>query len=391
MSEFQNAQRMLDAADNAADVGDFASADELLRGAARIQEAELGPLHPDLANTLNNLAIVAEKIGRPDDAETFYRRATAIASASLPADHPVIAASRRNLEDFCRARGLPIDVPAVVRSSARDTELGLDAFVREDAAGAVTTLTGVQAADADLTPQTALPSSGTAWPVPRPPTPTTPRPLPPAPRRASRLAWLAIGVVVLVTAALLVRQPWSSRETLTAAPTGEPAAPQAAEAPLPPPAEPALPPPAELPTTPAPIEQGRPPTVAPRGNDREVVSDTPAAPAPSSGAITLAAAQLCQTFSMNGASWRCDPAGDSVAPGPVVFYTRIRSARDAAVVHRWYRGETLRRSVRLTIRANATEGYRTYSLQTVDGGRDWRVEVRSANGDLLHEQRFAVR
>jgi hypothetical protein len=61
------------------------------------------------------------------------------------------------------------------------------------------------------------------------------------------------------------------------------------------------------------------------------------------------------------------------------------------VVHRWYRGDTLRQSVKLTIRANATAGYRTYSRQTVDGGADWRVEVRSANGDLLYERRFAVR
>ena len=37
------------------------TADALLGDAARRQETELGPLHPDLANTLNNLAIVAEK------------------------------------------------------------------------------------------------------------------------------------------------------------------------------------------------------------------------------------------------------------------------------------------------------------------------------------------
>jgi hypothetical protein len=59
-------------------------------------------------------------------------------------------------------------------------------------------------------------------------------------------------------------------------------------------------------------------------------------------------------------------------------------------MHRWYRGSTLRRSVRLTTRANATEGYRTYSRQTVDKG-EWRVELRSADGDVLHEQRFDVR
>jgi hypothetical protein len=79
-----------------------------------------------------------------------------------------------------------------------------------------------------------------------------------------------------------------------------------------------------------------------------------------------------------------------VAPGPIVFYTRVKSRRDAAVVHRWYRGDTLRQSVTLDIQANATEGYRTYSRLTVEDG-DWRVEVRSAAGSLLYEQRFAVR
>ena len=74
----------------------------------------------------------------------------------------------------------------------------------------------------------------------------------------------------------------------------------------------------------------------------------------------------------------------------MVLYTRIKSASDGVVVHRWYRGEALRQSVRLTIRANTSEGYRTYSRQTVDAG-DWRVDVRSADGDLLYEQSFNVR
>src|SRR6185295_19472703 len=112
------------------------------------------------------------------------------------------------------------------------------------------------------------------------------------------------------------------------------------------------------------------------GDKRDIVTDKPPASAPSSSAISLASAQLCRTFSTSGARWRCDPAGDTMVRGPIVLYTRIRSSREAAVVHRWYRGETLRQSVKLTIRANATEGYRTYSRQTVDAG-NWRVEVRS--------------
>lgn len=74
----------------------------------------------------------------------------------------------------------------------------------------------------------------------------------------------------------------------------------------------------------------------------------------------------------------------------MVLYTRVKSPRDTAVVHRWYHGTTLRQSVKLGIRGNATEGYRTYSRQTVNDG-DWRIEVRSVDGTLLHEQRFVVR
>src|SRR5262249_5732171 len=121
MTQQQDARHMLDRAERAVTAGDLASADELLTGAARIQEEELGPLHPDLANPLNNLAIVAEKAGRPDDAETFYRQAAAIAAASLPTDHPMVVESRQNLEGFCRERGLPIDAPVVI-TATRDTD-----------------------------------------------------------------------------------------------------------------------------------------------------------------------------------------------------------------------------------------------------------------------------
>ena len=79
-----------------------------------------------------------------------------------------------------------------------------------------------------------------------------------------------------------------------------------------------------------------------------------------------------------------------MATGTLVLLTRVRSPRDNVVVHRWYRGDTLRKSARLRIGANEAEGYRTYSSQTVDRG-DWRVEVRSAAGDLLYEHRLAVR
>ena len=99
MSDLREAQRLLDAAERAATTGDFATAAEQLSAAARIQEAVLGPLHPSLANTLNNLAIITERTGRPEHAEPFYRRAAGIAAASLPPDHPMVVDSRLNLEE----------------------------------------------------------------------------------------------------------------------------------------------------------------------------------------------------------------------------------------------------------------------------------------------------
>jgi len=105
----------------------------------------------------------------------------------------------------------------------------------------------------------------------------------------------------------------------------------------------------------------------------------------------MAFAQLCQTFSAGRDTWQCDPPGDTVEGGPIVFYTRVRSPRDGEVVHRWYYGDVLRQTVRLTIRANVSEGYRTYSRHLVDRAGNWRVEATTDAGDLLHEQRFTVR
>jgi hypothetical protein len=367
-----SAQDILDRAEQAATAGDFESAFELLRSAAAVQEEELGPLHPDLANTLNNLAVVAEKTGHPSEAETFYRRAVAIASASLPSEHPMVVASRQNLEDFCRARGLPIDAPAI-STPTRDAAVGSGV----SAAGPPATVAGAPAVErpvgTSIDTVTAPPPPVASRPVTDAPATMASRPSPPAPTSgigSHRVAWVVIAVVVLLAAVLLVLRSRSSRDTTTPA--------SAAAVP---------PPPAARPAEPAPIEPTEPPKAAPRRDDRKVATDkTPATP----GGVTLAAAELCRNFSTSGRNWRCDPLGNSTKPGSIVLYTRVRSPRDGAVVHRWYRGNALRQSVRLAIRASATEGYRTYSRQTVAAG-DWRVEVRSADGSLLHEQRFAVR
>jgi hypothetical protein len=145
----------------------------------------------------------------------------------------------------------------------------------------------------------------------------------------------------------------------------------------------------QQPAAPPATEPAKPPTPAQSTNNSQPAgkASVPGAAAPS---VTLVTAQLCRTLSTSG-NWQCDPAGDSVPPGQLAFYTRVKSPRPTTIVHRWYRETALRRSVEIEIRASANEGYRTFSRQTVDAGAEWRVEVRSAAGDLLHEQRVSVR
>jgi hypothetical protein len=107
----------------------------------------------------------------------------------------------------------------------------------------------------------------------------------------------------------------------------------------------------------------------------------------------VATAQLCKDFSTGGSDWHCVVPTSPVGQGRLVFYTRLKSPTATTIQHRWYRDDRLRQAVELPIRANSTDGYRTYSRQTVDnrGAGNWRVELRTKDGVLLHEERFVVR
>jgi hypothetical protein len=350
MTELDRVRDLLGRAEQAAMSGNFASADGLLKEAAGIQEKELGAGHPDLANTLNNLAIIAEKTGRAAEAETLYRRSASIAAAALPPDHPMVVESRQNLADFCRAHGVPIDVPTP--------------RVPVDLPEPVTPPSKSEHNVAAVASE--IPSE-----PPKPPTTA-------APSNTSRSpAWLAGAAVLLVAIVLLVWRPWSSRDTPTAVNTSETKTEQPTES---------APRPTTVPPETAATERKEPPKAVPPDRARQVTSPKP----PAAGSITLAVAEVCRSFSTSGSNWRCEPVGSSAKPGAMVLYTRVKSPRDTTVIHRWYNGKTLRQSVKLNVRGNATEGYRTYSRQTVSDG-EWRVEVRSADDALLHEQRFVVR
>jgi len=354
-------------AEHAAGAGDFARADMRLREALRFQESTLGPAHPDLASTLNNLAVVCESLGHNDDAEGFYRRAHAIASAALPPTDPLAVTSRENLRDFCAAHGRPLEEwPGIDAPSARASAAPATAEVAADAA----------------------------------------RPAPPAPvAGAVRLpfarSWpthviAAAGVIAIIGIAV-VAVPWR-RSASGDAPAVSPAPPPATASPsaaLPDPvpavdATPAPPATATAPAVAAPAPQTRAPA---KSSVPAVVAREPETPAPADaplpGSVRVLVADVCASLSA-GEPWRCEPLGVPAAPGRAAFYTRIASPQPIRVEHRWYQDTTLRRSVTLSVGANASAGYRTFSRQTLTPGA-WRVELRAADGTLLHEAAFDVR
>ena len=107
--------------------------------------------------------------------------------------------------------------------------------------------------------------------------------------------------------------------------------------------------------------------------------------------VTMAEAQLCRRLSTS--DWRCDPVSSPVNRGSLFFYTRVRASSNTTVEHRWYRDDRLRKSVELRIQASPGSGYRTYSRHTLnaENAGNWRVELRTQDGFLLHEERFVVR
>jgi tetratricopeptide (TPR) repeat protein len=66
----------------------LAEAEQLFRRILAMNEAALGPHHPDVASSVNNLAYLLEARGMLDEAEPLFRRALRVCEAALAPDHP---------------------------------------------------------------------------------------------------------------------------------------------------------------------------------------------------------------------------------------------------------------------------------------------------------------
>ena len=83
----------------------FSEAEPPYQRALAIREKVLGPDHPDVAQSLNNLAALYHEQGKHATAEPLYQRALAIREKALGPEHPDVATCLNNLAELYRARG----------------------------------------------------------------------------------------------------------------------------------------------------------------------------------------------------------------------------------------------------------------------------------------------
>jgi hypothetical protein len=105
-------------------------------------------------------------------------------------------------------------------------------------------------------------------------------------------------------------------------------------------------------------------------------------------------ARLCSALERKGSpDWQCTAASGELQPGRYLFYTRLLTNTDTTVEHRWLRGNRVHQVVRLRVTPSPGNGYRTFSGTTISAERagEWKVELRSSDGVVLHEEQFVVR
>jgi CHAT domain-containing protein/Tfp pilus assembly protein PilF len=85
--------------------GRYAEAEPLYKRALAIHEKALGPDHPDVANSLGNLALLYQEEDRYADAEPLFKRALAIQEEALGPDHPGVAGALNNLAGLYEDEG----------------------------------------------------------------------------------------------------------------------------------------------------------------------------------------------------------------------------------------------------------------------------------------------
>ena len=366
-------------AEHASSEGDHTRAEQALRRALWLQEAHFGHVHPEVANTLNNLGVVCDTLGRPNEAEFLYRRALGLARTTLPAGHPYIETSLQNLKALYRTQGRPEKLALVSDSETSrsglpiqgagdvDVDIEIDAPVPEELPGAQTpapaSVTGSQLASA------------------------------PEKRPDAIYDQLAQPAVLMVAAAsILLLVGWwlfaGNGAEESSAPVEPPVVTRATEPPV------SLQPDVAVELVAEPDDPPSPILESP--SDRALAASADEAGV---GSAVVVEPRVCnQLVTRDGdgsrlGDWRCDAVAGPVDTGQLYFYTRIRSPTDITVQHRWLRDGVVQQAINLEVGANDGPGYRTYSTLTVSPERSgaWQVEVRTPDENVLRVEDFFVR
>ncbi len=104
--EFEEAGRLLNAVGYYLhERARFSDAEPPYQRALALREKVLGPEHPDVATSLNNLAALHDKQGKYAEAELLYQRALNIYEKARGPEYPDMATSLNNLAELYRAQG----------------------------------------------------------------------------------------------------------------------------------------------------------------------------------------------------------------------------------------------------------------------------------------------
>jgi tetratricopeptide (TPR) repeat protein len=105
--------------------GQYAEAEPLYQRSLAIREKALGPDHPDVATSLNNLALNYRRQGKNAEAAPLYQRSLAIREKALGPHHPDVALSLKNLAALYHSQGKYAEAEPLLQSSLAISEKAL--------------------------------------------------------------------------------------------------------------------------------------------------------------------------------------------------------------------------------------------------------------------------
>jgi len=106
--------------------GKYAEAEPLYEKALGIRKRALGEEHPDVATNLNNLALLYASQGKYVEAESLYQRALAIDEKVLSKEHPSVATDLNNLASLYDLQGKYVEAEPLYQMALAIYEKVLD-------------------------------------------------------------------------------------------------------------------------------------------------------------------------------------------------------------------------------------------------------------------------